>query len=74
MALHLATGAIERGDCVAALVGAAQINRELVDRVIQVGYVIDEYPATGSGKAIAKPKSWRRTAKASPSTSRPMGT
>ncbi|KAJ7218352.1 hypothetical protein GGX14DRAFT_356888 [Mycena pura] len=27
-ALHLAVGAIERGDCVAALVGAAQINRD----------------------------------------------
>ncbi|KAJ7463693.1 hypothetical protein FB451DRAFT_1042909, partial [Mycena latifolia] len=27
-ALHLAIGAIERGDCVAALVGAAQINRD----------------------------------------------
>ncbi|KAK7042705.1 Ketoacyl-synt-domain-containing protein [Favolaschia claudopus] len=28
--LHLAVGAIERGDCIAALVGAAQINREFV--------------------------------------------
>ncbi|KAJ7248052.1 hypothetical protein C8J57DRAFT_1475664 [Mycena rebaudengoi] len=28
MALHLATGAIERGDCVAALIGAAQVNRD----------------------------------------------
>ncbi|KAF8209510.1 hypothetical protein K438DRAFT_1960508 [Mycena galopus ATCC 62051] len=27
-ALHLAVGAIEKGDCVAALVGAAQINRD----------------------------------------------
>ncbi|KAJ6463074.1 hypothetical protein DFH09DRAFT_1295961, partial [Mycena vulgaris] len=27
-AIHLAIGAIERGDCVAALVGAAQINRD----------------------------------------------
>jgi acyl transferase domain-containing protein len=33
-ALHLAVGAIERGDCVAALVGAAQINREYVRSLI----------------------------------------
>jgi hypothetical protein len=35
-ALHLAIGAIERGDCVAALVGAAQINREYVRTVIVI--------------------------------------
>jgi hypothetical protein len=41
MALHLATGAIERGDCVAALIGAAQVNRESVVLVLVGMYLMD---------------------------------
>ncbi|KAK7042708.1 polyketide synthase [Favolaschia claudopus] len=56
-ALHLAVGAIERGDCVAALVGAAQINRDPYEwaSYMQAGGILSSdgvcrpFDATASG-------------------------